>query len=193
MLTWQSSYVVWMWLSPKRGSEKRYFPAMAKNLWWKQKHRQRKRKHSTPEPTFSHYPPNQHYDSQQLKMPSRGNPNVPNKQRRIASRSKTQSKNASSKITKNPRGTARSTVLHPTSGPLAPVSGKKARKLEKAQNNARRRAIERAMEQEGEVEMTGKRSALLLWSFLTNLDAPKTTTSKKVKAEGEKMDVDEVS
>ncbi|EPE30053.1 hypothetical protein GLAREA_13101 [Glarea lozoyensis ATCC 20868] len=111
-------------------------------------------------------------------MPSRGNPNVPNKQRRIASRSKTQSKNASSKITKNPRGTARSTVLHPTSGPLAPVSGKKARKLEKAQNNARRRAIERAMEQEGEVEMT---------------DAPKTTTSKKVKPDGEKMDVDEVS
>jgi hypothetical protein len=88
-------------------------------------------------------------------MPSRGNPNVPNKQRRIASRSKTQSKNASNKISKNPRGTARSTVLHPTSGPLAPLSGKKARKLEKAQNNARRRAIERAMEQEGEVQMTG--------------------------------------
>jgi hypothetical protein len=59
------------------------------------------------------------------------------------------------KITKNPRGTARSSVLLPTSGPLAPISGKKARKLEKAKNHARRRAIEKAMEQEGEVEMTG--------------------------------------
>jgi hypothetical protein len=89
-------------------------------------------------------------------MPSRGNPNVPNKHRRIANRSKTQAKNASNKITKNPRGTARSTVLYPTSGPSAPVSGKKARKLEKALNNARRRAIVKAMEQEGEVEMTGE-------------------------------------
>lgn len=88
-------------------------------------------------------------------MPSRGNPNVPNKQRRIANRSKIQSKNASNKITKNPRGTARSNVLHPTSGPLAPVSGKKARKLERAQNNARRRAIEKGLEQKGEVQMTG--------------------------------------
>jgi hypothetical protein len=88
-------------------------------------------------------------------MPSRGNPNVPNKQRRIANRSKVQKRNAVNKVVKNPRGTARSNVLHPTSGPLAPVSGKKARKLEKAQNNARRRAIERAMEQEGEVQMTG--------------------------------------
>lgn len=47
-------------------------------------------------------------------------------------------------------------MLHPTSGPLAPVSGKKARKLEKMANKARRRAIERAMEEEGEVEMTGE-------------------------------------
>jgi hypothetical protein len=88
-------------------------------------------------------------------MPSRGNPNVPNKQRRIASRKKVQKKNAVNKISKNPRGTARSSVLHPTGGPLAPVSGKKARKLEKAANHARRRAIEKAMEQEGEVQMTG--------------------------------------
>jgi len=88
-------------------------------------------------------------------MPSRGNPNVPNKQRRIASRTKVQKRNAVNKVTKNPRGTAKSNVLHPTSGPLAPVSGKKARKLEKAANNARRRAIGKAMEEEGEVTMTG--------------------------------------
>ncbi len=89
-------------------------------------------------------------------MPSRGNPNVPNKQRKTANRAKVQKRSATNKISKNPRGTARSNVLHPTSGPLAPVSGKKARKLEKAQNHARRRAIEKAMEQEGEVEMTGE-------------------------------------
>ena len=46
-------------------------------------------------------------------------------------------------------------MLHPTSGPLAPVSGKKARKLEKAANHARQRAIENAMAEEAEVEMTG--------------------------------------
>jgi hypothetical protein len=90
-------------------------------------------------------------------MPSRGNPNVPNKQRRIANRSKIQKRNSKGGITKNARGTRQSTVLHPTSGPLAPVSGKKARKLEKAANHARQRAIEKAMEEEGEVEMTGKR------------------------------------
>ena len=89
-------------------------------------------------------------------MPSRGNPNVPNKQRKTASRAKVQKRNAANKVSKNPRGTARSDVLHPTSGPLAPVSGKKARKLQKLQNNARRRALEKAMEQEGEVEMTGE-------------------------------------
>lgn len=85
-------------------------------------------------------------------MPSRSNPNVPSKQRRIASRSKVQKRG----ISKNPRGTARSSVLNPTSGKLAPVSGKKARKLEKAKNHARRRALERAMEMEGEVVMTGQ-------------------------------------
>jgi len=74
----------------------------------------------------------------------------------MASRVKVQKRNATNKVSKNPRGTARSNVLHPTSGPLAPVSAKKARKLGKAQNNARRRAVEKAMEQEGEVEMTGK-------------------------------------
>jgi hypothetical protein len=89
------------------------------------------------------------------KMPSRGNPNVPNKQRRIANRAKIQKRNAVNKIAKNPRGTAKSNVLHPTSGPLAPLSGKKARKLEKAKNHARQRALEAMMEKEGEVQMTG--------------------------------------
>jgi hypothetical protein len=38
---------------------------------------------------------------------------------------------------------------------LAPPSGKKARKLEKARNHARQRAIEQSIEKEGEAEMTG--------------------------------------
>ena len=101
---------------------------------------------------------NKDFYTTSFKMPSRANPNVPNKQRRIASRAKVQKRNSINKISKNPRGTAKSSVLHPTSGPLAPVSAKKAKKLERAQNQARRRAIEKAMEQEGEVEMTGKRS-----------------------------------
>ena len=81
---------------------------------------------------------------------------MPNKQRRTASRRKVQKANAINKITKNPRGTTKSSVLHPTSGPLAPVSGKKARKMEKAANHARQRQIEQAMKDEGEVQMTGK-------------------------------------
>jgi hypothetical protein len=81
---------------------------------------------------------------------------VPNKQRRIANRTKVQKRKAKNGITKNARGTRKSNVLHPTSGPLAPVSGKKARKLEKAANHARQRAIERAMEADGEIEMTGR-------------------------------------
>jgi hypothetical protein len=87
-------------------------------------------------------------------MPSRGNPNVPNKQKRKANRSKVQRRNAG-KVVKNSRGTAASVVLHPTSGPAAPLSGKKARKVEKAINHARRRALEAAMVKEGEVFMTG--------------------------------------
>jgi hypothetical protein len=88
-------------------------------------------------------------------MASRSNPNVPSKQRRLASRRKVQKKKAINKVTKNPRGTARSSVLYPTGGPLAPISKKKARKLERAQNHARARAIENAMEQE-EAEMIGE-------------------------------------
>jgi hypothetical protein len=85
-------------------------------------------------------------------MPSRGNPNVPNKSRKVSSRRKIQKQNSINKISKNPRGTAKSSVLHPTSGPLAPVSGKKARKLEKA----RMKALKRALEEDGvDVGMAG--------------------------------------
>lgn len=93
---------------------------------------------------------------QTANMPSRGNPNVPNKDRRVASRRKLQKKNAVNKVTKNPRGTANSSVLHPTGGPMAPVSKKKARKLERAQNHARARAIEKGMVLEEEAEMSGE-------------------------------------
>ncbi len=89
-------------------------------------------------------------------MPSRGNPNVPTKLKRKANRTKVQKRNAAGKVTKNARGKAASNVLHPTSGPLAPLSGKKARKVEKALNHARRRALEAAMAKEGEVVMTGQ-------------------------------------
>jgi len=92
------------------------------------------------------------------KMPSRRNPNVPNSQRRKSSRAKVQKRNAINKITKNPRGTAVSNVMHPTSGPLAPLSGKKARKVEKARNHARQRALEEAMARDGEIVMTGEQS-----------------------------------
>jgi hypothetical protein len=128
-------------------------------------------------------------------MPSRGNPNVPNKQRRIASRSKIQKRNAVNKVSKNPRGTARSNVLLPTSGPLAPPSGKKARKLEKARNHARQRAVEKAMLQEREIQMTGilpferKRA----YADQRAADTPKTTKAKPTKKEEDKMEVDGIS
>ena len=80
---------------------------------------------------------------------------MPSKQRRIANRTKVQKRKAQNGITKNARGTRKSNVLYPTSGPLAPVSSKKARKLEKAANHARQREIEKAMKEEGEVEITG--------------------------------------
>jgi hypothetical protein len=101
-------------------------------------------------------------------MASRGNPNVPSKFKRKANRSKVQKRNPG-KISKNRRGTAPSSVLHPTNGPAAPTSGKKARKLARAQNHARRRVLEEAMAKEGEVVMTGKvvfmaRDALLMAS-----------------------------
>lgn len=89
-------------------------------------------------------------------MPSRANPNVPNKMRRKSNRAKVQKARAG--VSKNARGTAKSSVLHPTSGPLAPVSGKKARKLEKAMKHARQRALEQVLEEQAlaeEVEMTG--------------------------------------
>lgn len=89
-------------------------------------------------------------------MPSRSNPNVPNRERRKSSRAKVQKRN-SLKVHagRNPRGGAVSSVLHPTGGKLAPLSAKKARKVEKALNHARKRAEAEAMEERGEVEMTG--------------------------------------
>ncbi|RAL60770.1 hypothetical protein DID88_009875 [Monilinia fructigena] len=67
--------------------------------------------------------------------------------------------------------------LFPTSGPLAPVSGKKARKLQKAQNCARQRALEKAMK-EGEVSMT---------------DAPEGTEEAAANAENQGMEVDNIA
>ncbi|KFY33641.1 hypothetical protein V494_07447 [Pseudogymnoascus sp. VKM F-4513 (FW-928)] len=112
-------------------------------------------------------------------MPSVANCNVPNKSRRKAQRNKIQKRRATSGIAKNPRGMALSTVIHPTSGPLAPLSGKKARKVEKARNHARQRALEKELAERGEVSMT---------------DAPVTTKSKKKESSGagaDGMDVDE--
>ena len=80
---------------------------------------------------------------------------MPSKLKRKANRSKVQKRNAGKVTKKNARGTATSSVLHPTCGPAAPLSGKKARKVEKAINHARRRALEAAMVKEGEVVMTG--------------------------------------
>jgi hypothetical protein len=88
-------------------------------------------------------------------MPSVANCNVPNKSRRKANRNKIQKRRASMGIPKNPRGMALSSVLHPNSGPLAPLSGKKARKVEKARNHAKQRALEKELAERGEVAMTG--------------------------------------
>lgn len=88
-------------------------------------------------------------------MPSVANCNVPNKSRRKSNRNKIQRRRATSGIAKNPRGMALSSVIHPTSGPLAPLSGKKARKVEQARNHARQRALEKELAERGEVSMTG--------------------------------------
>lgn len=87
-------------------------------------------------------------------------------------------------------GTAKSSVLHPTSGPLAPLSSKKARKLEKAKNHARQRQIEKAMAAAGEIEMTGKYKFYPACISSTNEDTLDAPTVTKKKAEGEQMDVD---
>jgi hypothetical protein len=97
-------------------------------------------------------------------MVNRANPNVPSKFKRKANRSKVQKRNAANGVTKNARGTARSSVIHPTSGPAAPLSAKKARKVEKAINHARKRAIEAQLEADGEVAMTGWFSRSIMYS-----------------------------
>ena len=119
---------------------------------------------------------------------------MPNKQRRIANRTKVQKRKAQAGVTKNARGTRKSAVLYPTSGPLAPVSGKKARKLEKAANHVRQRAIGKALEADREVEMTGRLLRIVGDLDQTNLetvDAPETT--KKHKTQGDKMEVDDMA
>jgi hypothetical protein len=83
-------------------------------------------------------------------MPSVSNCNTPNKSRRIASRQKIQRKRAAAGIRKNPRGTNSSVQIFPTSGPLAPLSGKKARKVEKARKHALAREAERQLREEEE-------------------------------------------
>ncbi len=91
-------------------------------------------------------------------MPSVANCNVPNKTRRKAQgHRKAQKARASAGIRKNARGTAASSVLFPThSGKGAPLSSKKARKVEQARAHALRRTMEKEMERNGQVEMTGK-------------------------------------
>jgi hypothetical protein len=89
-------------------------------------------------------------------MPSRSNPNVPTGQKRKAHRNKAQKANSkrvnmvgggivvkSGRISRNTQMAAR------------PLSAKKARRLDKKEGYARRRALEQAMEEAGEVEMTG--------------------------------------
>lgn len=130
---------------------------------------------------------------------------MPSKLKKKANRAKVQRRNAG-KISKNPRGKNSSTVLHPTGGPNAPLSAKKLRKLEKAQNHARQRAIEKAMAEEGEIAMTGMFRISRGWivellQFEPRVadqifaDAPTTTKSKTVESEAtaEKMEVDEMA
>ena len=131
-------------------------------------------------------------------MPSVANCNVPNKSRRKANRNKIQKRKAAAGISKNPRGTATSSVIFPTHGPLAPLSSKKARKVEKARNHARQRALEKALAEQGEIAMTGMIStqrAAGIAMLICHADAPQTTKSKSTAAAGgstEKMEVDDV-
>jgi hypothetical protein len=84
-------------------------------------------------------------------MASRSNPNVPTKAKRLSHPRK--AKKNSRKIVK-PHGSkpkSKSKNIHVG----GEVSNKKARKLEKKQNFAKQRALEKAMEEAGEVRMTG--------------------------------------
>ncbi|KAI9862951.1 MAG: hypothetical protein M1813_004124 [Trichoglossum hirsutum] len=111
-------------------------------------------------------------------MASRSNPNVPTKAKRLSHPRK--AKKNSRKIVK-PHGSkpkSKSKNIHVG----GEVSNKKARKLEKKQNFAKQRALEKAMEEAGEVRMT---------------DAPTVTPKKELKSSTavvqDEMEVDEVS
>jgi hypothetical protein len=82
------------------------------------------------------------------------------------------------------------------------LSGKKARKVEKALNHARRRALEAAMAKDGEVVMTGEFGLERVTGGFGvpvadwwTADAPKMTKPKNsnVENDGEKMEVDDIS
>ncbi|KAI9818874.1 MAG: hypothetical protein M1827_007695 [Pycnora praestabilis] len=115
-------------------------------------------------------------------MPSRSNPNVPTSQKRKANRSKVRKAKSSHLVTHNKiaKTSARGAG---SNGMGAPVSKKKAKKLQTKANNVRRREVERAMAETGEIDMR---------------DAPaqtrsKGTAKKYYNEEGVRMDVDEVA
>lgn len=91
-------------------------------------------------------------------MPSVSNPNGPSKNRLAARASsakkqrRQKSEQARHKIAKVDTMRGARPGLMPTSGPRKPVSGKKARKLEKKMGYA----LKRKMEAEGVVEMKGE-------------------------------------
>jgi hypothetical protein len=72
---------------------------------------------------------------------------MPAKSKRKANRGKVAKKNAM-KVAKSRKHTSTVTTQ-------APLSGKKARKLERKANHARKREIEKTMTIKGEVAMTG--------------------------------------
>lgn len=91
-------------------------------------------------------------------MPSVSNPNGPSKNRLAARASKAKkvrrqkSQEARHKIAKTDTTRGARPGLLPTSGPRKPVSGKKARKLEKKMGYA----LKRKMDAEGVIEMKGE-------------------------------------
>ncbi|KAI9764257.1 MAG: hypothetical protein M1840_008548 [Geoglossum simile] len=134
-------------------------------------------------------------------MASRSNPNVPAKSKRLAHPRKAKN---SQKVTK-----ARHTKTQPKNIHVGgQISSKKAKKLEKKQGFARKRAIEKSMEETGEVKMTGTflysftGSAIVLfnrWNLRAKchwntIDAPRVTVKKDTRPNAQDaMDMDIVS
>jgi len=81
-------------------------------------------------------------------MASRSNPNVPAKAKRLAHPRKTKK---SHKVTKTRDSKTQPKNMHVGGH----ISNKKAKKLEKKRNFARKRDLQKAMEEAGEVQMTG--------------------------------------